>query len=141
MKLLTEVDMQPSESVQEKTGTESGTSNSKTSPSGGRKNTSGAQRSGKGKNKAEILQEVNDELANLLVFYADLGGRIEGITLPEGQKILGSRHVLVLPADFSVENGYSLQEEPNGISQGKVDGNKETGTETGEPKEADKSAE
>ena len=61
-----------------------------------------------GLNRKEALILVREELANLLVVYQNLGGKITAITLPPGKEILAHSHILVLPADRAVDGSYSL---------------------------------
>lgn len=59
--------------------------------------------------KSEALAQVHEELANLLVVYQNLGGKITALTLPEGKNLLGGREILVLPARKDNSGTYSLR--------------------------------
>ena len=61
-----------------------------------------------GLSRTEALAQVYEELANLLVLWSNLGGKITGITLPEGKQILAHRTILVLPAEKDEVGAYSL---------------------------------
>lgn len=61
-----------------------------------------------GLSRSEALAQVHEELANLLVLWKNLGGKIVGITLPKGSEILTHQNILVLPADKDEFNTYSL---------------------------------
>lgn len=58
--------------------------------------------------RSEALAEVHEQLASLLVLWKNLGGKIVGITLPEGKEILAQRHILVLPARKDEFGVFSL---------------------------------
>lgn len=79
--------MPQSDLGQERTENHMATSSLKNSQGGGKSNTSDKQ-----------VESLNEEIANLLVEYAELGGQVSGITLPEGKQVFGTRHVLILPA-------------------------------------------
>src|SRR3990170_5309831 len=74
----------------------------KPSHSGGNGNTSLTKQDierYEGLSRSDALAQVHEELANLLVLWSNLGGKITGITLPEGKQILAHRTILVLPAE------------------------------------------
>ena len=83
----------------------------KTSQSGGNGNTSLTKQDIErleGLSRSDALKQVHEEFANLLVLWKNLGGKIVGITLPEGKEILAHRNILVLPADKDEFGVYSL---------------------------------
>lgn len=101
----------PSVQEEEKTAKATAGESSKIYPSGGSDSTiSTVPEIDRIKNlsAAEAFREVCEELANLLVVYQNLGGKITGTALPEGREILAHRHILVLPARKTPDGSYSL---------------------------------
>ena len=83
------------------------TSSSKNYPNGDKSNMS----SNDALETKSVLSELNEQLANLLVIYASAGGKFTAITLPNNEAILGTRHIIILPADLNPQTRtYSLQE-------------------------------
>ena len=103
--------MQPSVRVRARKDNPTETSSLATSPTGDSTNTKSAVKSEN--TTVRLIDDLNEELANLLVLYKKAGGSIATMTLPAGKEICGSQNVIVLPA--SVQKGvFSLMPIKNG---------------------------